>query len=114
MVIENLILNAVDAMPEGGTISISSKKEDPHICVTMTDTGIGMDDQTRRRLFEPFFTTKKLVGTGLSLSTVYSTITHWGGHIEVESAPGKGTTFFLSLPIWDQTTAYPFLPDENA
>ena len=101
----NLLLNAVDAMPEGGTITIQTQAREGEVQLIVRDTGRGMDAETRRRVFEPFFTTKMDVGTGLGLSTVYGTITSWGGEIEVESAPGEGTRFILRLPVSRQATA---------
>ena len=96
----NLIFNAIDAMPEGGTISIDTEDMKGNVQLTVRDTGVGMDEETRRRVFEPFFTTKMNVGTGLGLSTVYGTVTRWGGNIDVVSAPGKGAAFTLQLPVW--------------
>jgi len=96
----NLIFNAVDALSEGGAITIHTQCVDDRVQLTFSDTGVGMDEETRRRVFEPFFTTKIDIGTGLGLSTVYKTVEQWGGTIEVESIPGKGTTFILQLPIW--------------
>ena len=87
-------------MPEGGRIGIRTRHVDGGVQITFSDTGIGMDEETRRRVFEPFFTTKTDVGSGLGLSTVYGTVTRWGGDIRVESAPGKGTTFSIRLPAW--------------
>lgn len=100
-VLMNLLFNAVDAMPSGGEIHIATFRSRDEIRVVVRDTGIGMDAETQRRVFEPFFTTKADVGTGLGLSTVYSTITGWGGHVDLESEPGQGTTFTLHLPLWE-------------
>lgn len=98
----NLIFNAVDAMPQGGTISIDSRVAGELVQVTFGDTGIGMDEETRNRVFEPFFTTKMDVGTGLGLSTVYNTVELWGGEVELESTPGKGTRFAFRFPHWKE------------
>jgi CheY-like chemotaxis protein len=98
----NLIFNAIDAMPEGGTLSISSEVLEDSVQLAVVDTGIGMDEETRRRVFEPFFTTKADVGTGLGLSTVFTSITRWDGQIELQSAPGKGTSVVINLPAWEE------------
>jgi len=103
----NLLFNAVDAMPEGGTITLCTQSVDGGVQLTVRDTGIGMEEETRRRVFEPFFTTKMDVGSGLGLSTVHGTVTRWGGHIEVESAPGQGTTFTLWFPAWSESEVQP-------
>jgi len=102
-VLLNLLLNAVDAMPEGGTITFRTQVVEDGVQLTVTDTGMGMVEEVRRRVFEPFFTTKMDVGSGLGLSMVYGTVTRWGGHIEVESTPGRGTTFTLRFPVWMET-----------
>ena len=101
----NLIFNAVDAMPQGGTISLSTQIIDEHVQIKITDTGEGMDAETQQKIFEPFFTTKIDVGRGLGLSTVYNTITRWNGHMAVESAPNQGTTFMITLPLSDEAPA---------
>ena len=94
----NLIFNAVDAMPQGGCITIGTHMEDGEIYMSLSDTGTGMDEQTRRRCLEPFFTTKGERGTGLGLSAVYGIIQRHGGTLEIESELGAGTSFCLQLP----------------
>lgn len=111
-VVMNLAVNARDAMPGGGTLTIATSSVTapcgPGNCstrfarLTITDTGVGMSDDVKARIFEPFFTTKELgKGTGLGLATVYGIVEQTGGHIEVESAPGAGTTFRIGLPWCD-------------
>jgi PAS domain S-box-containing protein len=103
-VMTNLILNAIDAMPDGGTLSIGTRDTTTGVLITVSDTGVGMQEQTRRRIFEPFFSTKGEKGSGLGLSMAYSIVTRHGGDIRVESEPGRGTTFTLTLPETQETT----------
>ena len=97
----NLILNAVQAMPKGGHITIRSAQSESRIRVQVTDTGTGMTDSVRNRIFEPLFTTKGERGTGMGLSVVFGAIREHGGTIDVASEPGLGTTFTLTFPTAD-------------
>jgi signal transduction histidine kinase len=97
----NLVFNAVDAMPSGGTITIKTQMEDSEISLRVQDSGTGMNEETRRRCLEPFFTTKGEKGTGLGLAAVYGIIERHHGTIEVESEIGCGTTFCVRLPAVD-------------
>lgn len=109
----NLILNAVDAMPKGGKITVrtsvlrrkSAGNSSAHVAVDITDTGIGMDEETRKRCLEPFFSTKGKRGTGLGLPMVYGVLQRHDGSIEIKSAPGEGTTFRLIFPVRDHLRA---------
>jgi nitrogen-specific signal transduction histidine kinase/ActR/RegA family two-component response regulator len=109
--IVNLIFNAVDAMPSGGTITLQTRALANWVSVEVRDTGIGMDEQTRRRCLEPFFSTKGEQGSGLGLAMVYGMLKRHGGEIEIVSEPGRGTSMRLQFPIdsarveREQTTA---------
>ena len=108
-VILNLVINARDAMPSGGRIAIETRNAAAAGAVelSITDTGIGMDAETRARIFEPFFTTKGMRGTGLGLATVYGIVKQSGGEIICESAVGRGTRFRLTLPRYAEAAAEP-------
>ncbi len=96
----NIVLNAAEAMPQGGALHITSKFDpvSKAVVIRISDTGTGIPDEIMDRLFEPFFTTKK-TGTGLGLSIAYGIVERHKGVLEVESAVGRGTTFIISLPI---------------
>jgi len=120
-VLMNLVVNARDAMPNGGDLHIRTEETKVvpgspeerrgvptgcYVRTTVADTGIGMDEQTRHRAFEPFFTTKEAgKGTGLGLATAYGIVKQSGGDISVRSEPGKGATFEILLPITDNGPA---------
>ncbi|NQV30449.1 MAG: response regulator [Candidatus Marinimicrobia bacterium] len=93
----NLIVNAVDAMPDGGVLKLIAKRSDDHIMVIVKDTGTGMTPDIIDRIFDPFFSTKGKNGTGLGLSEVYGTIRRHGAKIEVDSSIGRGTQFTLKF-----------------
>ncbi|MEW5993725.1 MAG: ATP-binding protein [Candidatus Zixiibacteriota bacterium] len=103
-VLTNLIVNSIQAMPNGGHLTISTSVSDGHVLLIVEDTGIGMSDEVLQKIFDPFFTTKDVdEGTGLGLSVVHGIVTSHGGTIEVESEIGRGAKFVIRLPI--QTSA---------
>ena len=120
-VLLNLAVNARDAMPAGGVLSIDTRTTEVeeegaradhdlaagrYVVISVTDTGVGMNDATVGRIFEPFFTTKSAgEGTGLGLAVVYGIVRQSGGQVVVHSAPGKGSTFEIYLPRVDATPA---------
>ncbi|HEX3142457.1 MAG TPA: PAS domain S-box protein [Pyrinomonadaceae bacterium] len=98
----NLIVNAVDAMPNGGSLKLCCRREDDRIKLRFADTGTGIKEEIRERIFEPFYTTKGVHGTGLGLAVSYGIIERHGGMISVESQLGKGSIFNIDLPFVQQ------------
>jgi signal transduction histidine kinase len=98
-VVTNLIFNAVDAMPNGGNITLRTRREEAQAIFEVVDSGQGMTPEVRRRCLDPYFSTKGRQGTGLGLSMVFGIIKRHDGVLEIDSAPGKGTTFRVRLPI---------------
>jgi PAS domain S-box-containing protein len=125
-VILNLAVNARDAMPRGGTLTIRTHNVDlekdrlislpgvgpgRYVLLEVRDTGCGMDERVKAHLFEPFFTTKPVgAGTGLGLATIYGIVEQTGGHIEVQSEVGRGTAFKIYLPCTEETISQPSSP----
>lgn len=105
-VVLNLIFNAVDAMPDGGTMEIGARAEIESGCFWVADTGCGMPAETASRIFEPFFTTKGKLGSGLGLSASHGIIMRHKGEIVVVSEPGEGTRFEVRLPICDKNDRF--------
>ncbi|HEX9742245.1 MAG TPA: ATP-binding protein [Nitrospiraceae bacterium] len=106
----NLIFNAVDAMPEGGTITLRTSMKDDRVVLEVSDTGTGMTEEVRQRCLEPFFSTKGERGTGLGLAMVYGIVQRHKGTIDIQSEFGKGTTFTIGFPLdgdrkWEATLA---------
>jgi CheY-like chemotaxis protein len=128
-VVMNLVVNAQDAMPGGGQISIATSHVDVasppagapaelrpgrYACLVVRDNGVGMDPSTRDRVFEPFFTTKEQgKGTGLGLATVYGIVMQHAGHVTVESARDLGTTFRVYWPLVLASPAHPPVPEPD-
>ncbi len=123
----NLMLNASDAMPAGGALTVSSEtravdspqakahglEAGPYVCLSVTDTGVGIAPEIIARIFEPFFSTKGDRGTGMGLATVYGTVDQAGGWIEVASEVGRGTTFTVMLPAAGEALDEPAGEDDS-
>jgi CheY-like chemotaxis protein len=113
----NLIFNAVEALPAGGTIHLQVETRDGQGIIEVTDSGLGMTAEVQARVFEPFFTTKGASGTGLGLAMVFGIVEQHGGHISVRSAPGDGTTVRIAFPLTEASVAEPAIaptPSEGA
>nr|MBA3950022.1 histidine kinase [Acidobacteriota bacterium] len=96
----NLLLNARDAMPKGGWLSIATRFEGAHAVIEVADTGVGIPSEHLARIYDPFFTTKPIGrGTGLGLSITYGIVQEHGGTLACDSVEGKGTRFTLMLPL---------------
>jgi PAS domain S-box-containing protein len=110
----NLIVNAIDAMPTGGRLSIRCRRSGARLQMLFKDTGTGMSEEVRARIFEPFFTTKGVHGTGLGLFVSYGIVERHAGHISASSEPGRGTTFTIELPhVEAETYATPEEPTRD-
>jgi len=116
-VLVNLYFNAIDAMPEGGTLKVAAALSrdaagtPPEIVICVSDTGFGITPEDLPKIFLPFFTAKKKRGLGLGLPICDRIIKHHGGRIKVESQPGQGTTFEIYLPVVDDRKTEPHRPD---
>ena len=104
-VLVNMIYNAIDAMPSGGDIRMSSQEANGRVVLTIADNGMGMTPEVRSRLFDPFFTTKGKNGTGMGMAVSFGIIRRHNGSIDVESEPGRGATFRISLPVAEEISA---------
>ena len=103
--LENLVLNSLDAMPAGGTLTVRTSQRNGSVNIEVSDTGAGLTPEECARLFTPYYTTKRH-GTGLGLAIVQSVVSDHGGKIAVESEPGAGATFRIELPV-EQRSARP-------
>jgi len=106
----NVVFNALDAMPEGGRVTLRTGLDGERVFCSITDTGIGMNDEVKQRVFDPFFTTKGERGTGLGLSVVYGIVTRHGGELDVRSEVGRGSVFTIRLPVGRETVERPQAP----
>src|SRR5712691_7583007 len=106
-VLMNLLLNGVDAMPDGGRLVVKTWMRGPDVHCSVSDTGAGMSEEVRHRALDPFFTTKGPKSTGLGLSVTYGIVQRHNGKLEIESTPGRGTTVTITLPAMGTTMPAP-------
>jgi signal transduction histidine kinase len=106
-VLMNLLLNGIDAMPEGGRLILKTWMTGPEVHCAVSDTGAGMSEEVRHRALDPFFTTKGPKSTGLGLSVTYGIVQRHNGKLEIDSAPGRGTTVTITLPAMGTTLSAP-------
>lgn len=104
-VLTSIIYNSIDALPDGGNIAITTRMHDDRVEIQVTDNGIGMSDEVKRRVFEPFFTTKTEAGHGIGLSVAHGIISRHNGQMSAESQPGEGTTISVTLPVTCESKA---------
>ena len=110
----NIVINAIQAMPQGGTITISTFLHNGSVGISIADTGTGIPEENHSRIFNPFFTTKRTFGTGLGLPIAYKAIKLHGGTITYDSEEGVGTTFTIELPIRAEQTEYSEASDDHS
>jgi len=101
----NLVFNALDAMPSGGTIVLSAAQHDSQVSIGVADSGTGMPPDVKARIFEPFFTTKGQAGSGLGMAMVFGIVERHRGQIDIASEVGRGTTIHLTFPVGEATSA---------
>ncbi len=108
----NLVMNAIDAMPKGGTLTITTRSDGRRVVAEFEDTGTGMTEDVRQRCLEPFFTTKGPQGSGLGLAVAYGVVQRHGGALDIESAPGEGTRIRIAIPFRTGHTPLPEPPSQ--